>query len=64
MEIQQFAKVVRVAPGSRRSIAVRVQRSSVETTPDGLRLELDLPRASYVAAIVREIIKDAGRAAS
>ncbi|HVJ91026.1 MAG TPA: tRNA pseudouridine(13) synthase TruD, partial [Labilithrix sp.] len=59
-----FARVADFAPGSRRPLASRIRRSAVETTPDGIRIEMELPRGAYATAIVREIVKDAGKSPS
>lgn len=59
-----LSAVAAFAPGARRRLAVVLEAPSVTVAEDGFIVSFVLDRSAYASSVLREVIKDAGRAPS
>ena len=58
---EDFRRVGKLAPGTRRAIAVPLEGRAVRPVgEDAIEVEFSLPAGAYATAILRELMKDAG----
>lgn len=58
LSIDDFARFVKLAQGTRRSYMIRPSELAVEQTPDGLKFQFVLPSGVYATTLLREFQKD------
>jgi len=55
--VDTFARVRKLAAGTRRVARVRPANASVDTVPEGLSIGFDLPKGAYATVVLRELMK-------
>lgn len=64
LSVDDFAKVARIAEGTRRDATIAVRDPAVRTADDSLEVEFALPSGAYATAVMRELMKSDSVAAT
>jgi tRNA pseudouridine13 synthase len=57
LTVDDFAKVARIAEGTRRDASIAVKEPAVREADDGLEVQFALPAGAYATAVMRELMK-------